>query len=347
MTLVVSALSILGVGPSALQFVAVPSASAPLTGSFDVVNLGYGSMGFTVAASTQSGGSWLSVTPTSGTAPATLTVTANPAGLSLGVYLGKIVVTPAAAANPLNSSQTLIVSLVIGAPAIYPGGIVDAGSFISDNSAAPNELLSLFGANLASATSAAASLPLPTQLSGTQVLVNGTPAPLFFVSAGQINFQLPAVTGNVAVVTVASGGLISPAMQITLLAAHPGIFTAGGGQDLGQILNQDFSANSPASPASAGQTIQIFATGLGATNPPLVPGQPGNSVAPFNSAVITPTVTIGGIAATVSFSAAAPGLAGVYQVNAIVPAGLAPGGFAAVQVSAGGKSSNQVMLAVK
>jgi uncharacterized protein (TIGR03437 family) len=177
--------------------------------------------------------------------------------------------------------------------------------------------------------------------------VNGTAAPLFFVSSGQINFQLPAVTGGVATVAVASGGLASsPAMQLTLLSAHPGIFAVGGGQNLGQILNANSSANSPSNPASAGQTIQIFATGLGATNPPLIPGQPGNSVAPFNAAVITPTVTIGGINATVVFSAAAPGLAGVYQVNAVVPAGLASGGFAAVQISAGGKSSNQVMLSV-
>jgi uncharacterized protein (TIGR03437 family) len=289
----------------------------------------------------------LSVTPTSGTAPVTLTVTANPAGLAVGSYFGTIVVTPATAANPLNSSQTVIVSLVLGAPAIYPGGIVDAGSFAPDNSAAPNELLSLFGVNLASATNSAASLPLPTQLGGTEVLVNGTAAPLFFVAAGQINFQLPAVTGNVATVAVFSGGLVSPALPLSLLSAHPGIFTVGGGQALGQILNANSSANSPANPASAGQTIQIFATGLGATNPALTPGQPGNSVAPFNTTVITPTATIGGIAATVSFSAAAPGLAGVYQVNVMVPTGLPSGGFAAVQISAGGKSSNQVMVALK
>jgi uncharacterized protein (TIGR03437 family) len=345
-TLVVRALSILGVGPSSIQLVAASSSSTPPTASFDVVNLGSGSMAFSVAASTQSGGNWLAVTPTSGTAPVTLTATANPSGLAVGTYLGTIVVTPATTANPLNASVTVIVSLVVGAPAIYPDGIVDAGSFAPDNSAAPGELLSLFGLNLATATNAATSLPLPTQLSGTEVLVNGTPAPLFFVSAGQINFQLPAVTGNVATIAVASGGLTSsPAAQISLVTSHPGIFPVAGGQALGQILNANSTANTPSNPATAGSTIQIFATGLGATNPPLAPGQPG-STGTFNAVVTTPTVTIGGINAQVSFAAAAPGLAGVYQVNAVVPTGLATGGFAAVQISAGGKSSNQVMLAV-
>jgi adhesin/invasin len=330
-----------------LQLIAPASSTAAVNGSLAVVNLGSGSMSFTVTSSTQSGGSWLSLTPSSGTAPATVTVTANPSGLAVGTYLGTIVITPATSANPLNASQTVVVSLVVGAPAIFPGGIVDAASFSPDGSAASGELMSLFGTNLAVATNSAASLPLPTQLSGTQVLVNGTAAPLFFVSAGQINFELPAVTGGVATVAVATGGLTSsPAMQLSLLAAHPGIFVVGGGQNLGQILNANSSANSPANPATAGQTIQIFATGLGLTNPTLTPGQGGNAVAPFNNTVIVPTVTIGGINATVSFSAAAPNLAGVYQVNAVVPAGLPSGGFVAVQISAGGKSSNTVMLAV-
>jgi large repetitive protein len=344
--LVVNALSILGVGPSSLQFLAAPAATAALTNTFDVVNLGNGSMSFAAVASTQSGGNWLSVSPASGNAPATLTVTANPAGLSAGSYLGTIVVTPSGSTS-LNGPQTLIVTLAVGAPAIYPGGIVDAGSFAPDNSAAPFELMSLFGVNLAASTTVAQNLPLPTLLGSTQVLVNGTPAPLFFVSSGQINFQMPAVTGNAATIAVVSGGMTSTATQLSLVTVHPAIFPVSGGQGLGQILNQDFSTNSPSNPASAGQTIQMFATGLGATSPSLPAGQAGSSAAPFNSTVLAPTVTIGGISAKVTFSAAAPGLAGVYQVNAVVPAGLPSGGFAAVQIVTGGRGSNQVMVAVK
>src|SRR5579871_903051 len=349
-TLTVSPLYIAGVGPSSLQLLAAAGSSAPVTGGFDVVNRGSGSMAFNVTSSTLSGGNWLSVSPSSGTSPSTVTVTANPAGLATGTYLGSVVVTPTGATNALSAPQTVVVSFAVGAPAIFTGGIVDAGSFAADNSASPGELMSLFGQNLtaSSTPSQASSLPLPTILGGTEVLVNGSPVPLFFVSQGQINFQMPALTGNAAVVSVVSGtSSTTPATQISLVPIHPAIFPVAGGQGLGQILNANSSANSPANPASAGQVIQIFATGLGVTNPPLTPGQPGNSVAPFNAAVVTPAVTIGGINASVTFSAAAPGLAGVFQVNAVVPSGLPSGGFAAVQISSGGKLSNTVMLAVK
>ncbi len=346
-TLNVSALAIIGLAPQSLQFIATRPVLAPQSATFDVQNLGVGAMSFIAVASTSSGGNWLTVTPGTGSTPSTLTATVNAQGLAAGSYVGAILITPAGSVTAVNASQTLIVTLSVDTPVIYNGGIVNGASFASESVASPGELMSLFGGNLATVTTAASGLPLPTTLSNTQVLVNGNPVPLFFVSSGQINFVFPETAGNSAVVTVVANGTRSLNAQLNVTSAAPGIFTAGGGQGLGMVLNPDYTANSPARPVSAGQAVQIFATGLGVTSPRQTPGQPGNSATPFNNTVVVPKVTIGGIDAVVTFSAAAPGLAGVYQVNAVVPAGLPTGGFVVMTISSNGKTSNPVVLSVK
>jgi uncharacterized protein (TIGR03437 family) len=110
-------------------------------------------------------------------------------------------------------------------------------------------------------------------------------------------------------------------------------------------LNQDFSANSKTNPAAAGSVIQIFATGLGATTPPVQTGIAANSAAPFNLTA-TPTVLINSASAAVQFSAAAPGFVGLYQVNATVPLGT-PSGSATLQIQIGGRSSNITTVAIQ
>jgi uncharacterized protein (TIGR03437 family) len=113
------------------------------------------------------------------------------------------------------------------------------------------------------------------------------------------------------------------------------------------VLNQDSSANSADNPAARDSIIQIFATGLGATNPPLQTGQPGATSTPFNETVQKPVVLIGGLPAEVSFSAIAPGFVGLYQVNARLPAAVAPGSAVTLQIQIGTRSSNTVTIAVR
>jgi len=229
------------------------------------------------------------------------------------------------------------------APSVNAGGIVNAAIFNSTIS--PGSIVSLFGANLASGTVSAAVSPLPTMLSGTQVLVNGTPAPLFYVSPTQINLQLPnGISGN-ATMMVTSGGASSVSTTVAVSALSPAIFMAGGTQ--GAILNQDYSANSAANPAAAGSVIQIFATGLGATSPPLATGQAGATSPPFNTTVNTVTATINGTSAPVAFSAAAPGFVGLFQINVTVPPDTPSGSAVPLQLQVAGQSSNTVTVAVK
>ena len=213
----------------------------------------------------------------------------------------------------------------------------------------PGSLASMFGVNLAKDTVVANSLPLPTNLGGVQVFVGGTASPLFFVSPGQINFQVPVETsGTTVAMAVSSAGVRGPDSPVRIAAEAPGIFTATpGGKGQGAILNQDFSANSVQNAAEPGSVIQIFATGLGATNPTSQTGGLGASSEPFNRTVNTPFVLIGGTPAEVLFSALAPGFVGLYQVNARVPAGTTPGDAVPLRIQIGGGASNTVAIAVK
>ncbi len=236
---------------------------------------------------------------------------------------------------------------VVVAPTVTAAGIVNGASFATDNVVSPWSIASLFGLNLSTGTGGAATVPLPTNLNGTQLLVNGAAAPLYFTSSGQVNFQIPVeAAGTSGTLAVVSQGATSSTVALKLAPTSPGIFSASpGGTGQGAVLNQDFSANSSANPAARGSVIQIFATGLGATTPPVVTGQAGASSPPFNNTVNSPTVLINGQPAVLQFSAAAPGFVGLYQVNATVPN--IPSGTATLQIQSGGRSSKTVLIAVK
>ena len=120
------------------------------------------------------------------------------------------------------------------------------------------------------------------------------------------------------------------------------------------MLNGDFSQNGNpqsilgAKPAARGSMIEIFATGVGETDPPMLAGEP--APASGNPLILTrvqPTVTIGGIEARVLFSGMAPGFVGLWQINVEVPPLLPPGPAVSLVVTAGGVSSNTVTIAVE
>jgi uncharacterized protein (TIGR03437 family) len=343
-TVVQSAASAISLAPSSLQFIATAGTS-PATQTFQVLNSFSSTLGWTATANTLVGSNWLSVSPTSGVSPSTLTVSVNSASLAKGIYLGNITITALSTANAINSPQSLLVALAVSAPMIGQNGIVDGAGFAPVVSS--GAITSLFGTNLAAGTATAAVVPLPTVLAGTQVLVNGVPAPLFYVSPAQINFQMPAEPAGASVaVTVASGGITSLQATVDVAAAGPGIFTiTSNGTGQGTVLNQDYSPNSAQNPAAAGSAIQIFATGLGLTNPSVPAGQP-EPVSPLSMTVNTPVVTIAGVPALVLFSGLAPGFVGLYQVNVQVPPGT-PSGSASLQIQINGQTSNSVTIAIR
>src|SRR5262249_20396084 len=112
--------------------------------------------------------------------------------------------------------------------------VVTAGSLAAVNAAdysagslAADSIAAAFGSNLAVGTETARELPLPFELAGTTVTIDGIPAPLFFVSSTQINFAVPSSVKEGAatiIVSTPAGSYAAGTVQIVPLA--PAIFTA-------------------------------------------------------------------------------------------------------------------------
>jgi uncharacterized protein (TIGR03437 family) len=348
-TLVVQTPPTIAATPTSLLFTAAVGVN-PATQTIQINNSGGGSLGLAVVAASQTG-NWLSVTPSTGVAPVTETVSVASSTLVAGTYTGTITISAVNSPGITNSPQTITVTLNVGTPLINAGGVVNAASYASGVSVAPGSIASLFGVRLATATVSAPGLPLPTALAGTQVFVNGstTGAPLFSVAPTQINFQMPVEsTSTTASVVVVSNGLTSPALMVSSGTAAAGIFTANSaGSGQAAAVNSDGSANSATNPAAAGSLISIYTTGLGLTNPAVITGQTGAGVEPLNRTVVTPTVTINGVSGTVQFSGLAPGFVGLNQLNVFIPQGTPAGPAVNVQVTLPGVASNLAMIAVK
>jgi len=220
-------------------------------------------------------------------------------------------------------------------------GIANAAS--GDTSAvAPGSIASIYGSGLALSIGIAAAFPVPAALGGATASVNSEAAPLFYAGPNQINFQMPFDASGTAAVTVSAGNAQTGAKSIPIRATAPGIFLLAQGQ--AAAVNQDQSINGASNGAPAGSVIAIYATGLGAVNPPVATGAQASG-ANLSKVTATVTATIGGQPATVMFSGLAPGYAGLYQVNVVVPQ-LASGTYP-LQISAGGVASNTASITVR
>jgi uncharacterized protein (TIGR03437 family) len=143
------------------------------------------------------------------------------------------------------------------------------------------------------------------------------------------------------------GQLLTLPETLTVAAARPAIFSVNEqGFGPGAILNQDFSPNSAANPAARGSVIQVFATGLGSTQPAVPSGQPapGN---PLSRVVVGVEARIGDRPARVDFAGLAPSFVGLYQVNVEIPADVQAGSAIPVVLYQGGVPSNTVTVAVQ
>ena len=211
-----------------------------------------------------------------------------------------------------------------------------------DGPIAPGELIAIFGTNLATA-SARSTAPgglLPTRLQGVRVLIGGFPAPLVSIAPGEIDAIVPndlAGAGTAAVLVETADGS-TPAVNVAVSEAAPGLFTLDdSGAGPGAILNSDITINGENNRAKAGSMVVLYATGQGlSTDPAELAGAIVNSPSLPKLSVI---VTIGGEPARILFAGTAPGLAGIMQVNVIVPPDIAAGGAVPVVLTVGQSSS--------
>jgi uncharacterized protein (TIGR03437 family) len=219
--------------------------------------------------------------------------------------------------------------------------LVNAGDFTRP--VAPGGLVSLFGKQLSPMTLASTDVPLPTVLADSCLTANGVVLPMVFVSPTQINAQLPfQINGNTDVVLRTPGGT-SDALKITISPAAPAVFrsgTAGPVTDIPTIVRSSNNNLATASnPIHPNDHITIYLTGMGQTSPEVAPGAAAPSE-PLSYAKLPVTVTIGGTSLFVDFAGLAPGMVGVYQINALVPFKGVPTGFdIPLTISQGGAST--------
>ena len=242
------------------------------------------------------------------------------------------------------------------APVLFSGGVVSGASFAPGEAVAPGSIVSVFGSNLASGLNHATQLPLETTLGGATLNIGGVEAPLFFSSGGQVNAQIPFELApnsrpHVVVQTRRDGSgpeAVTVPETITLAEARPGIFSInqqGTGQ--GAILDAQGRLVDSAAPAAAGEIIQVFCTGLGATNPQVASGEAAPAAEPLARVVVLVEAQVGGQPATVHFAGLAPGFVGLYQVNVEIPAEVEPGPAVPLLLLQNGVPSNTVTVAVQ
>lgn len=226
-------------------------------------------------------------------------------------------------------------------PLISSGGVVNLASYAATLS--PGSLVSIFGSNLSTASGGATSVPLPTSVAGTSVLVNGRSAPLFYVSPTQINLQLPYETAvGAASVVVQSSGTASNPSSVTVSATSPGLL--GYGNNRLVAVNQDGSINGADTGEAVGRSVVIYGVGLGAVDNAVATGAAASG-APLSRPRAATSLSIGGRAATIAFIGLTPGSVGLLQINATIPS-LAPGNYPVI-LTVGGVASNAPLLTVR
>jgi uncharacterized protein (TIGR03437 family) len=237
-----------------------------------------------------------------------------------------------------------------------PGALktISAASY-AGTAVAPESIAASFGDKLAGAVVPSTSAQLSQTLGGSTLTVRDSAGVLrlgrlFFVSPGQINYEVPATTASGdATVTVYTGTGTVAAGPVAIKNAAPGIFAANGnGAGVAAALAVRISADGTQSPVSV---FQCNAAGT-CSPAPIVMGEDQVFVSLFGTGVRKRTTlenvtcTIGGVAAPVSF-AGAQGVVGLDQINIQVPAGVRGRGEVPVLLTVDGETSNPVTLNVQ
>jgi uncharacterized protein (TIGR03437 family) len=241
-------------------------------------------------------------------------------------------------------------------PSIFQDGIVPLYSTVA--TIQPGEWVSVYGTNLASST-ATWDGGFPTFLGGTFVTIDEKPAYLSFVSPTQINLQAPddIATGSVpVVVTTATGSFTS---TVTLAQFAPSFMLLDSKHVAGIILRPNGSGkygggsydilgptgNSlgyPTVAAKAGDVVELFAVGLGPTNPTVPAGEAFSGAAQTTNLV---NLLINNVKVSPSFAGLSG--AGVYQINLTVPSGLGTGDVALVATVGGTQTPPNVVVSLQ
>lgn len=227
---------------------------------------------------------------------------------------------------------------VVAAPQIT----VNNAASLRQGPVAPGEVVAIFGTGLGPDAGAAGAFDaagrLLSALAGVEVRFDGTPAPLFYAGAAQINAQAPyELAGRqITHVEAFSGGRAVAGVDVAVAATAPALFAV--------VVNQDGEVNSATAPAERGSLVTLYATGEGLR-------ETGNSTGAAGVALNRPrlpvTLMVAGAPAAILYAGAAPGMVGVMQINTRVPGGFIAPGRQSVELSVGDAAAPAIPIWVK
>ena len=231
------------------------------------------------------------------------------------------------------------------APAFASANVVNAASFAS-GAVAPGGIVSLFGVGLGSNWASAGS-PLPTTLAKTKLTVSGVtnPAPLFYASPSQVNFQIPYEASGATKLTLVRDDNSTTSVDLTVGEAQPGLFSADSsstGPAAATLADSSFLSSS--NPVARGDFVVLYATGLGRVTGGATTGVGASGAATVVNQV---KVTVGGRSVDPDYAGLAPGFVGLYQINVRIPADLAITGNVFLKATEAGVDSNTVTIAIR
>jgi uncharacterized protein (TIGR03437 family) len=265
------------------------------------------------------------------------------------------------------TTYTLTPATAAGPPAISSGGIVSAGAFGGFTAATAGSWIEIYGSNLGPSTgylwqgSDFNGNNAPTKLQGVSVMVNGQSAFVDYVSAGQVNAQIPSGvgTGPATVIVTTSAGS-SNAYTLTLNALEPGLlapssFTIGGKQyvvafnsdSTGAVTDYTLPTGAipglTSRPAKPGETLTIYGVGFGPAAASGTQIPPGVIVTQSNSLTNSMQMAFGGTQATLQYFGLAPSFVGLYQFNVVVPTSIANSDSVPLTFNVGGNTGSQTL----
>ena len=230
------------------------------------------------------------------------------------------------------------------APVLFPRGTVNA-FYRSSGVLAPGTVAEVYGSSLATST-VSPPLPLPFSLNSTSLLIGGASPPLFFLSSGQLNVQIPIELqgGRQYQIIVSANGAITLPDTLDMNPVQPGVLAFDDGHTKAQRPG-DGTLVDAARPAKAGEILTLYLLGMGATNPAVPTGQLAPIVEPLARVTAQPIVTVNGENAEIFYAGLTPMSIGLYQINFRVPND-APAGDLDLVVTQNGVPANSTKLTV-
>jgi uncharacterized protein (TIGR03437 family) len=286
-----------------------------------------------------------------GDPPLALAVGSTASGVYSGTWTprstaGQITIAARATAQGFPAATAQIAGQVTpnAAPVLNPNGTLNVFAPVVGAPLAPGAIVQIYGSNLAAQAAPATTIPLPTSLNQTSVIIGGMPAPLYYVSPGQINAQVPfeLTPGNPYQLIVVANGALSTPNPIQLASAAPGIAQFAAGQVIAQHL--DGSLVLETSPAAPGEYIVFYIAGMGQTNQNIASGAASPSGDNLAVPIDAPALTLNGEPVTnILFVGLTPTLVGLYQMDFQVPSDAPNGDLPLVLTQSSGFSNSSIL----